>query len=494
MRQNRGLQAPLWAAVASGLAILGLAAGLLLAGRMFLSPSGSGGKGGPYEVRRENGVIVYDYTTYTRSLAADIEEALRASVIEGGLFRQADRDEARLYRPVSKGGGHVVWSVINLEYEYPYAAGPHGPGGESGDQPDDGEAAARDDRALDQLVSTVRAAADRLGGTADVTVTEGEAGGSRFPVFVEVKVASLAHLGRRFDLPVLRLKVTERNYLPGGIAPGRGENRPGSPGTTGSGGGGMAGKTDATDNSEISGSSGALGGTLESSSQAAGKPIVAIVIDDMGYGRAGTEEILGLDVPITVAIMPYGSHAAEESARAREKGHGVILHQPMEPISETTDPGPGTITVDMDDATIRQVLADNLSRVPGAIGVNNHMGSKATSDRRVMEAVMDEVASRGLFFLDSRTIASSVAAEVAAEKGLPPLSNQVFLDNQDDVEYIKERLRLLLQVAVENGAAIGIGHVRPNTAAAIEEMIPAFRAAGVEFVTLDRMAERVAGR
>lgn len=496
MRQNQASQASLWTAIVAGLTLLGLAVGLLTAGRTFLRPAGSDSGGRPYEVRRENGIILYDYTAYTKSLAADVEEALRASVVEGGLFRQSDRDEASLYRPVSRDGGNVVWSVTNLEYEYRYPADPRGPGGESGDQPGGHEAAAAEDRALDQLVSTVKAAAARLDGMADVAVREGETGGSRFPVFVEVTVKSMSHSGRRFDLPLLRLTIAERNYLPESVAPGRGgsEDRTGELGTTGNSDEMKSGESDVTVNSGTSDSSDTPGGMPQSSSQAASRPIVAIVIDDMGYGRAGTEEIFGIDVPITVAIMPYGPHAAEESVRAREKGAAVILHQPMEPMSEATDPGPGKITVDMDEAAIRQVLADNLSRVPGAIGVNNHMGSKATSDRRVMEAVIDEVASRGLFFLDSRTIASSVAAEVAAEKGLPPISNQVFLDNQDDVEYIKERLKLLLQVAVENGTAVGIGHVRPNTAAAIEEMIPAFEAAGIEFVTLDRVADRMAGR
>lgn len=460
MRQNQGPQAPLWAAIASGLTILGLAAGLLLAGRMFLLLSGQDGARRPYEVRRENGVIFYDYTTYTRSLASDIEETLASSVVETGMFKESDRDEARLYRPVSRDGGHVVWSVTSLEYEYLNSAKLHDPGGESGDRPG-GEVSEREDQALNRLVDTVRAAAEKLGGTADVTFHEGDGAGSKFPVFVEVKVTSLQHSGRRFDLPVLRLKVVGRSYVPRDVPAG-------SNGSSG-----------------LQGKQGVTGDENE------GKPIVAIVIDDMGYGRAGTEQILNLDVPVTVAVMPYGPHAAEEAARAQRKGHGVILHQPMEPLSEEVDPGPGKITVDMDDVTIRQVLADNLARVPGTIGVNNHMGSKATSDRRVMEAVIDEVKSRGLFFLDSRTIASSVAAQVASEKGLPPVSNQVFLDNTDDVNYVKERLRLLLQVAVENGTAVGIGHVRPNTAAAIEEMIPVFKAAGVEFVTVDRVAERM---
>jgi len=144
---------------------------------------------------------------------------------------------------------------------------------------------------------------------------------------------------------------------------------------------------------------------------------------------------------------PYTQAIAQDAAAA---GKGVMMHLPMEPLSQQ-DPGPGKITTEMTDAQIVAQVQDDLRRVPLATGVNNHEGSKASSDQRVMRDVVSVLLAAGLFFIDSRTSAQSVAAPVAAQAGLRTASRDVFLDNVGDADAVEEMLRGAARIALSGG-------------------------------------------
>lgn len=218
---------------------------------------------------------------------------------------------------------------------------------------------------------------------------------------------------------------------------------------------------------------------------------LAIIIDDLGSGARGTEELFKVNAPLTVSVLPYGRHAAREAQIAIEKGFAVLMHQPMEPLDSGKRPGAGAITMGMNEAQIKQVISDNLKAVPGAMGVNNHMGSRVTQDARSVEAILREVNGRGLFFVDSRTSSSSVVAKVAGSIGTSVLENGRFLDGVDDEEYVVAQLRTVARVALSKGHAVAIGHVRPATVRAIQRMIPELNDAGVTLVTVDTLAQPV---
>ncbi len=214
---------------------------------------------------------------------------------------------------------------------------------------------------------------------------------------------------------------------------------------------------------------------------------VAVVIDDVGYNLRELEPFLQIPGPVTFAILPGLPHSAEAARRAAAAGKEVIVHMPMEPLGPE-DPGPGAIMVSQSDSEIRERLERALQSVPEARGMNNHMGSRAEADRRVMGVVMDTLRARGLFFLDSRTTASTVAQELAAERDVPLLERSVFLDNVPEPVEVEARLREALAVAVDKGEAVLIGHVQnAATREVLARALPGLAAKGFERVALSAL-------
>lgn len=212
-------------------------------------------------------------------------------------------------------------------------------------------------------------------------------------------------------------------------------------------------------------------------------PRLAIIIDDMGPDIRKLRELLEVGGPVTVAVMPHMRDSAEISALAASRGLDVIVHMPMEPREMMEhNPGGSALMVAMSPEEIRAKVEDNLRTVPGAIGINNHMGSKFTEDEPRMREVLKVVRKKDMLFVDSRTTSKSVAGRVARELGVPSADRNVFLDNTRDVEYIKGQLREAARAARRGGSAIAIGHPYPETIRALREAVPALEADGVEVV------------
>lgn len=215
---------------------------------------------------------------------------------------------------------------------------------------------------------------------------------------------------------------------------------------------------------------------------------VAIIIDDLGFVQEATEAFWELEIPLTFAVLPWGRYSKTHACEARKRNQEVILHLPLEPLDPQTDPGPGVLRTDFSPEQIRQQLRANLAAVPGIIGVNNHMGSKGTQDRPLMQLLMAELKQAGLFFIDSLTIHTSVAATVAHEHGVPTAVRDVFLDGSG-VEAIPAQIDLLIEKALTAGSAIGIAHTRPGVAAALQSAMPRFEAAGIELVHVSTLVK-----
>ena len=60
--------------------------------------------------------------------------------------------------------------------------------------------------------------------------------------------------------------------------------------------------------------------------------------------------------------------------------------------------------------------------VPYAVGVNNHEGSLGTSDPKLMGELMPLLHEHKLFFVDSRTAATTIAEDTAHAAGVPATS------------------------------------------------------------------------
>jgi polysaccharide deacetylase 2 family uncharacterized protein YibQ len=219
------------------------------------------------------------------------------------------------------------------------------------------------------------------------------------------------------------------------------------------------------------------------------KARVAIIIDDVGYVTGSTDEMLKVPAPLTFSVLPFGPYSQKYAAAAKERGFEIMLHLPLEPLNPKVNPGPGVIKRDFTEEEVSEELNRDLEQVPEAVGINNHEGSAGTSDDRLMGILMEALKKRQMFFVDSMTVASSVALKYARLNQIPCAKREIFIDNQTDLASKKETLRELMKIALREGTAIAIGHVRKGTAEAITEMLPEFAKAGVEVVPVSELVK-----
>lgn len=216
---------------------------------------------------------------------------------------------------------------------------------------------------------------------------------------------------------------------------------------------------------------------------------VALVIDDLGRSVAVLDTLESLGVPISYAVLPFETRSREVASEIGRRGRELLCHLPMEPESGA-NPGPGALTSQMDIDALRTATRQALANVPGAVGVNNHMGSGLTKDRAAMQAILGVVEEHELFFLDSRTSAESVGYRLALDLGIPAAERQVFLDGDPDPQEIAYQFGRLLDIARDEGAAIAIGHPHAVTLEVLEREIPLAVAAGYEFVPVSYLLDR----
>jgi polysaccharide deacetylase 2 family uncharacterized protein YibQ len=216
--------------------------------------------------------------------------------------------------------------------------------------------------------------------------------------------------------------------------------------------------------------------------QGASNPRLAIIIDDLGYDRPAADRALALPFPLTFSVLPHLQLSTEVAEEAYRRGDEVLLHLPMESEAQGAKPEDAELRVGMNAQQIDQMLEGMLETVPHAAGVNNHQGSRATSDQALMDALMPELRKRGLFFIDSRTIASTVAYDTAERSGVHAASRKIFLDDTPTREAILAQLDLAARDALRDGFAIAIGHPHPATIAALTVGVPRLESRGIRFV------------
>lgn len=217
--------------------------------------------------------------------------------------------------------------------------------------------------------------------------------------------------------------------------------------------------------------------------------VVAIVIDDIGEDLNFLRELINLKVPLTVAILPDSSLARESAELAEKSGLEVIIHLPLEAFNNHISSGgaEGLITTSMSPQDVRAILERDLRLLPQARGLNNHMGSKATSSEALMEIIISFLKEKNLYFLDSKTSPRSVAYELALKKKVPAASRQVFLDADEDRSRVRDRLMELFSLARKNGQAIGIGHPFPETLEVLKTYLPRAAEFGVQLAPVSAL-------
>ena len=207
---------------------------------------------------------------------------------------------------------------------------------------------------------------------------------------------------------------------------------------------------------------------------------IVLIIDDLGFDGQPLDRLMALDPNINASILPNGTRAAEFAEQLHARGFEILCHLPMEPKGQAT-PGRNAILTSMSDDEIARVTRENLAAVPNARGVNNHMGSRATADRRVMTSVLRALPD-DLYFIDSRTGTRSVAEDVARELNVPTASRHVFLDDVATEGAVRRQVAALAAAAEKRGVAIGIGHPYPVTLRVLAEELPELKARGFRLV------------
>lgn len=214
------------------------------------------------------------------------------------------------------------------------------------------------------------------------------------------------------------------------------------------------------------------------------KPVISIIIDDLGYRYQDDVRALELPGPVAYAILPHAPYTKKISELAATKNKDVLLHQPMQAIQKNNLLGPGALTVNMTRDEFTKIVNINIRAVPNLIGINNHMGSLLTRYPEQMQWLMEIIKDNKKFYVDSLTSDASLAAEIAGKNNIPYLSRDVFLDNNHDGEYIHEQFNKLIDKAKQKGTALGIGHSHPKTIETLSRLLQDLEQYGVEIIDL----------
>jgi hypothetical protein len=200
---------------------------------------------------------------------------------------------------------------------------------------------------------------------------------------------------------------------------------------------------------------------------------VALIIDDLGYDKKIAQKFAQLNVTLTFSILPHSPFQQPIARLARSKGLEIMIHMPMEPVEyPQVDPGPGTLLTSMSPDELIDQLDQNLDTLPGAKGVNNHMGSRMTSESSQMYQIFSVLKKRGLYFIDSRTTAESLCEPSARLFQIPFAQRDVFIDHLLEPDFIRKQIKELIRIAKKNGEAVGIMHPHSMTIKVLQEMMP----------------------
>lgn len=213
------------------------------------------------------------------------------------------------------------------------------------------------------------------------------------------------------------------------------------------------------------------------------KPVVVIVIDDMGISQKRTADIASLKAPITASFLTYGKKLNEQIQNSIKNGQEIMIHVPMEAKSNV-DAAPDVLTTSMTKSEIKKNLLQMLKKFKDVKGINNHMGSKLTEDYDRMKTIMEVLKDNDLYFLDSKTSPKSKAEKAAADSGIAYAHRHVFLDNKNDKAYILGQLGKTEKLARKNGYAIAIGHPKTQTYVALKEWLPKVQNDGIKIIPL----------
>ena len=221
-----------------------------------------------------------------------------------------------------------------------------------------------------------------------------------------------------------------------------------------------------------------------------GRPMIAIVFDDLGIDKSRTKRVIELPSPLTLSFLPYANNLGVQLKAARKAGHEIWMHVPMEPRTPAIDPGPQVLLTGSSPSEIKENLAWNLDRFDDYVGINNHMGSRFTEHLAEMHVVMEELHRRGLAFLDSVTSDQSQAELAATTAEVDFATRNIFIDHKDNLNMIRIQLEKTKNLARKKGHAIAIAHPRDKTLKVISSWFNQADQANFLFVPVSALLQK----
>lgn len=187
-----------------------------------------------------------------------------------------------------------------------------------------------------------------------------------------------------------------------------------------------------------------------------------LVVDDLGNQWASGVAVIDSPWVTTLAIMPKRPYTQKLADYAHQSGKEIIVHAPM---SNLIDFPLGPLGLDRRDgeAQLKANVSEALASVPHAIGLSNHMGSRLTQDPQAMGWVMQRLKLDDVYFFDSRTVATSIAGEVAERYQVPWATRDIFLDHQQDDAFLNRQWSKAWADVYAGKTVIVIGHPYPET-------------------------------
>jgi hypothetical protein len=219
------------------------------------------------------------------------------------------------------------------------------------------------------------------------------------------------------------------------------------------------------------------------------RPSIALIIDDLGNQHAMGQRAIELPGPVACAFLPYGHFTRQLAQQAHTLGKEVMLHLPMQSVNHDASDR-GELVLDMTQHQFTRTLTDGLAAVPHVSGINNHRGSLITRHPGHMTWLMQALRQRGgLFFVDSRTTAATVARQIAEEYRVPSIERNVFLDNDRQPDAVQAEFRRLIRIAQRDGVALGIAHPYPETLEVLARELSLLDDYNIQMVSVNRLIE-----
>ncbi len=215
---------------------------------------------------------------------------------------------------------------------------------------------------------------------------------------------------------------------------------------------------------------------------------IAIVLDDWGYNLDTLYIVEQIKYPFTASVLPRLEYSKAVALELHKLGFQIILHLPMEP-HEKVRLEKNTVMTSMKEREIINIIGQDLDNINFAVGVSNHMGSKATEDLRTMRIILNELRKRNLFFLDSFVSPKTVCSDLAEKLQIRFIKRDIFLDNKENPEYINGQINKLKRKAMMYGYAVGIGHDRKITLEVLKETMPELEKEGYKLVFLSQLVK-----